>query len=126
MDLGEYFHCLNVKNIEASIQFYEKLGFQIIEDHRNEKWAMMRHNNMLLSLFEGHIVENLINFRGGDISEIAKALTDKGLSLEKEANQEEDGSWSAELRDPDGNIIYFNTFQDEREQYLRTGKSIDY
>ena len=30
------------------------------------------------------------------------------------------------VRDPDGNCIYFNTFPDERETYVRTGKLIKY
>ena len=124
MDLGEYHPCLNVKDLEASIRFYEKLGFEMIGDHRQEKWAIMRHNNMILNLFQGHIVEDLINFRGGDIQAIAAALEAQGLELSKPAAVESDGSWSAEIRDPDGNVIYFNIFPDERAQYQNTGKLV--
>lgn len=126
MDLGEYYPCLNVKNLEQSILFYQKLGFQIIDDHRDENWAILQHNNMALSLFQGRIKENLINFRGGDIDEIAKALEAQGLELTQPAALESDGSWSAEIRDPDGNSIYLNTYPDEREKYIRTGKLINY
>jgi hypothetical protein len=65
MDLGEYYPCLNVKNLTRSIEFYLKLDFRIIEDHRSENWAVLQHNNMALCLYQGHIDENLINFRGG-------------------------------------------------------------
>ncbi len=126
MDLGEFYPCLNVKNLAASIDFYRKLGFEMTSDHSDENWAVMQHNNMALCLFEGHIDENLINFRGGDIAEIVSAAKANGLEFSTPATKESDGSWSAEIRDLDGNSIYFNTFPDEREQYVRTGKLIDY
>lgn len=126
MDLGEYYPCLNVKDLESSIQFYLKLGFEMIDDQREHNYAIMQHNNMALSLYQGHIKQNLINFRGGDIEEIVTEASQAGLEFDEEATKEEDGSWSAEITDPDGNVIYFNTFPDEREQYIKTGKLIDY
>lgn len=126
MDLGEFYPCLNVQNLEQSIRFYQKLGFRMVSDHRDENWAMLQHNNMALCLFQGHIKENLINFRGGDIHAIAEEALAQGLEFTQPATEEADGSWSAEMRDPDGNSIFFNTFPDERDQYVRTGKLIDY
>lgn len=126
MDLGEFYPCFNVQNLERSIDFYLKLGFRIIEDHREENWAVLQHNNMALALYQGHIKENLINFRGGDIKAIAQEIAAQGLELTMPATNHPDGSWSAELRDPDGNSIFFNTYPAEREQYVRTGKLIDY
>ena len=32
MDLGEYTHCLNASDLAASIDFYAKLGFSIVEE----------------------------------------------------------------------------------------------
>ncbi|MDA1329993.1 MAG: VOC family protein [Chloroflexi bacterium] len=122
MDLGEYSSCLNVADLQASLEFYSALGFKIIENHRAENWAVLQHNNLALCLFQGHIERNMMNFRGADIQEIAAQIESKGLELSKPAHQEEDGSWSAEIIDPDGNVIYFNTFPDEREKYLKTGK----
>lgn len=126
MDLGEHYPCLNVASLPASIDFYQKLGFEMIEDHTDENWAVLQHNNMALCLFQGHIDENLINFRGGDVSAIVHEATERGLTFEKTATQSEDGSWYAEVRDPDGNSIFFNTFPAEREKYVKTGKLIDY
>jgi len=126
MDLGENYPCLAVADLGASIEFYEKLGFAIIEDHRDEKWCVLQHNNMALCLYQQHITENLINFRGGDVESIAAELEARGLTLEKPARLHPDGSWSAEIRDPDGNSIFFNSFPSEREQYQATGKLIDY
>ena len=126
MDLGEHYPCLNVQDLVLSIEFYQKLDFAITGDHRSDNWAVLKHNNMALCLYQGHIDENLINFRGGDVEAIHKEATARGLAFTKPARLEPDGSWSAEIRDPDGNSIYFNTFPDEREQYVRTGKLIDY
>ena len=126
MDLGENYHCLNVKDLQVSIDFYLKLDFKIIKDCRSENSCVLQHNNMALSLYQGHITETLINFRGGDIDAIHKEATDRGLEFEKPAVCHPDGSWNATIRDPDGNCIFFNTFPDERETYVRKGKLIDY
>lgn len=126
MDLGEHFPCLNVSNLEQSIDFYQKLDFTVIEDHTSERWAVLQHNNMALCLYEGHIKENMINFRGGDVEKISEELQKRGLTFSQPPSVEADGSWSAELHDPDGNSIYLNTFPDEREQYVRTGRLIAY
>ncbi len=120
MDLGEHYPCLNVQDLARSIEFYQKLDFAITEDHTSDNWAVLQHNNMALCLYQGHIDENLMNFRGGDVEAIHKEATARGLAFTKPAHREPDGSWSAEIRDPDGNSIYFNTFPDEREQYVRS------
>ena len=99
---------------------------KMILDQRAHKWAMLQHNNMVVQLFEGHIERNLINFRGGDIEAIVAEGKERGLDFSVEAEVEADGSWRAEIVDPDGNVIYFNTFEDEREQYVKSGKLIDY
>ena len=117
---------MNVKDLTRSIEFYLKLDFRIVEDHRTDNWAVLHHNNVALCLFQSHIDNNLINFRGGDIKTIHKEASERGLKFTKPAHLESDGSWSAEIHDPDGNIIYFNTFPEEREKYIQTGKLIDY
>jgi len=121
-DLGEYHQCLKVADLETSIAFYQKMGLELVEDQRHEKWAVLRHNNLILALYEGHIQRNLLNFRGGDIAQIAEELADDGVPLHKPAREEADGSWSAEVVDPDGNVIYFNTDPAERTTYLKTGR----
>lgn len=122
MDLGEYNLCLKVADLEKSMQFYQKLGFQIIEDQRNENWVVLQNNNMILSLYQGHIQQNLINFRGGDIPTIVEKASKNGIEFQQAATKQPDGSWSAEVQDPDGNVIFFDTYPEEREQYVKTGK----
>ncbi len=124
MDLGEHLLCLDVENLEASLDFYTKLGFRLTEDHRPKRWAVVAHSNLVVCLFEG-IEENLMNFRGGDISAIQEEAVANGLDFTKPAKQHPDGSWNATIHDPDGNAIFFNTFPDERERYARTGSIAD-
>ncbi len=122
MDLGEYNLCLDVRDLEASMLFYGRLGFEVMEDHREDRWAVMRHANLVVALYQGHLERNLLNFRGGDVAAIHEAAVAEGLEFVADAHEEHDGSWSAELVDPDGNHLYFNTFPDERERYLRDGR----
>jgi catechol 2,3-dioxygenase-like lactoylglutathione lyase family enzyme len=112
--LGRFEFCLNVKNIRESLAFYAKLGFVRVGGNVEENWAVVKHGDCTLGLFQGHIRQNLLNFRGGDVYAIARRLKSRNLTLEKDAYTEEDGSAAAELLDPDGNCIYFNTFPDER------------
>jgi len=116
VDLGEHYPCLNVHDLQRSIDFYQKLDFTIVEDHRPENWAVLQHDDMALCLHQGHIENNLINFRGGDVEAIQEEAAARGLRFSKPAKQHPDGSWSAEIIDPDGNVIFFNTFRDERER----------
>ncbi|NLI97794.1 hypothetical protein GX441_03935 [bacterium] len=107
--------CLNVADLERSLGFYRKLGFNEIEVATDEGWAVLEHANLVLALYRGHIKENLINFRGGDVFKIAEELKSSGLELADEAHIEEDGSAGFTIRDPDGNAIYFNTHPGEGE-----------
>ena len=45
MDLGEHYPCLNVQKLRRSIEFYEKLDFKLVEDHRSENWAVLQDNS---------------------------------------------------------------------------------
>jgi len=112
--LGAMYLCLNVKNLAASMSFYEKLGFARIGGDPAENWAVMECEGNQLHLFQGHILVNLINFRGGNPFRIEKHLEAAGLTMSKAALTEDDGSDAAEILDPDGNVIYFNTHMSER------------
>jgi lactoylglutathione lyase len=107
--LGRFEYCLNVKDIKASLEFYGKLGFTQTQGKVDEGWAIIRHGNCILGLYQGHIATNLLNFRGADVFAIADILKSRGLTFKKDAHVESDKSAAAEILDPDGNVIYFNT-----------------
>ena len=126
MDLGEFFPCLTVADLARSMDFYRRLDFQIVEDHSEDHWAVLQHNNMVLCLYQGHIDQNLINFRGGDVPAIIEAARARGIEPEQDAELHPDGSYAATLRDPDGNAIFFNTFPGERAVYEEQGRLIQH
>lgn len=111
--LGRFEYCLNVSHIQTSLEFYRKLGFEQTGGDIDDGWAIIKHGDCTLGLYQGHIAVNLLNFRGGDVFEIARYLESQGLEMKKDAFVETDGSTAAEILDPDGNVIYFNTFPGE-------------
>ena len=113
MDLGRFELCLKVANIVASRDFYEKLGFVVSGGNQAEGWLQMANPSVRIALYQGHVPANLLNFRGQDVFALAQDLAAKGVKFDKAAEIEEDGSAGAWLRDPDGNLIYLNTFPGE-------------
>jgi hypothetical protein len=73
-------------------------------------------------LYAGHIDSNLLNFRGGDVFAIAAELKKRGLEFSQDAYREADGSMGAIMKDPDGNVIYFNTFPEEQVEFVEPDK----
>lgn len=112
-DLGWFELCLNVADLAASMDFYERLGLELVGGEPEQGWAVMSQGNLRLALYEGHIERNLLNFRGAEIFGLAEALEARGMRLSKHARRESDGSAAAELIDPDGNVIYLNTHPGE-------------
>lgn len=107
MQLGRFELALNVADLNASLTFYSRLGFTQIDGSEHSGVAVIRSGNCRIALYQGHIAENLINFRGGDISAIDQQARAEGLTFEKKPFSAPDGSMGALLRDPDGNAIYF-------------------
>lgn len=114
--LGKLFVCLAVEDLQASVDFYQKLGFSMTGGNLAENWAILADGENELHLFEGHLQSNALNFRGGEVFEIAKSLKEQGLEMASDAVTEDDGSDGAWIRDPDGNEIYFNTAPGERRR----------
>ena len=109
LTLGRFEFCLDVADIKKSLGFYKKLGFKERQGNIEQGWMVIEHSNCILGLYQGHIDTNLLNFRGADVFAIAEALKSRGLTFKKGAHIEPDKSAAAEILDPDGNVIYFNT-----------------
>ncbi len=116
LDAGWLEVCLNVGNLKLSVDFYEKLGFGHVGGEVEEGWAVMENDSCRISLYQGHLEGNVLNFRGGDVQQIGDTLKARGLALKSDVESEPDGSLGCTLEDPDGNLIYFNTHPDELEE----------
>ena len=117
MDLGAFSVSLSVKDIEASREFYEKLGFEPIGGNADDNWLILRNGNHVLGLFQGMFEKNILTFNPGwdqqcnetdsftDVREIQRALKERGLALVREADEASQGPASLTLVDPDGNPV---------------------
>ena len=107
MKLGRFELCLKVKDLDKSVGFYKALGFDEIINWKTAGYSTLKNENCTISLYTDDIEANLLNFRGGNVKEIAREL---GIKSEIEP----DGSVGAWLTDPDGNVIYFNSMPGEK------------
>ncbi len=118
MHLGAFSISLAVKDIQASREFYEKLGFSIFGGKQEDNWLIMKSGDTLIGLFQGMFEANLITFNPGwdqnakdldeftDVREIQSRLKQAGLQLQTEVDPEKpSGPGHLVLVDPDGNTI---------------------
>ncbi|WP_424966722.1 VOC family protein [Dinoroseobacter sp. S375] len=114
-DLGAFSISLAVKDLDASIAFYEKLGFEAMGG--GEGWRMMKMGDKVIGLFQGMFEKNMLTFNPGwtqdaapleqftDIRALQAALKVRGLTPKTEIDPESTGPASIMLEDPDGNPI---------------------
>ncbi|KIC94358.1 VOC family protein [Flavihumibacter solisilvae] len=117
MKLGAFSISLSVKDINASRQFYENLGFSVFAGDQAKNYLIMKNGNALIGLFQGMFPNNILTFNPGwdenankmesfdDIREIQKQLKQKGVTPDSEADETTTGPASMFLTDPDGNTI---------------------
>ena len=117
MELGAFSISLAVKDIKASKDFYEKLGFKIVDGDLAENWLIMRNGDHAIGLFQGMFKRNMLTFNPGwdqdanplksfvDIREIQRQLKASGVEFVDEADQGTTGPASFIVVDPDGNPI---------------------
>jgi len=122
MDLGAFSVCLAVKDIHASKEFYEKLGFTQRSGDISPNWIVLKNGNVVIGLFQGMFDENIMTFSPGwdqdakelkeyvDVRDIQKEFKKKGVRLSREANEETSGPEHFILEDPDGNKIMFDQY----------------
>lgn len=118
MNLGNFSTSLAVKDLNASINFYEALGFVIFHDMRDNKFALLRQNDTVIGLFQGMFDHNILTFNPGwdsngenvdpfdDLRTIQADLLAKGIDIDVQ-KADPDGTGPAHfiLHDPDGNVI---------------------
>lgn len=117
MKLGAFSISLNVKDIQSSKEFYEKLGFQVLGGDINQNWLIMKNEHCLIGLFQGMFEQNILTFNPGwdengenvdpftDDREIQKRLKEEGIRIIREADENTEGPDFITFEDPDGNLI---------------------
>src|ERR1044072_515992 len=115
MHLGWLDTCIRVADVRQSRAFYEALGFVRAEGDDGEGWAVMVSGYSRIGLFEPKFMSTpfSLNFRGGDVMAIGQAIQQKGIAFESGPTPGAKGGASASLRDPDGNMVFFDCAPDE-------------
>jgi catechol 2,3-dioxygenase-like lactoylglutathione lyase family enzyme len=134
MDLGWMMPCFDVADLARSTAFYEQLGFRRVGGNPAQGWAIMANGPMELGLYSGHFSGWMLNFRGGNVPELAAHFKQLGLNVTQEssysaeqwpdAEQLFDGqllphaeSGDCTVLDPEGRVLYFDTYPIERIRF---------
>lgn len=65
MKLGAFSVSLAVKDIKASKEFYENLGFSVFAGEIGRKYLIMKNQSTLIGLFQGMFENNILTFNPG-------------------------------------------------------------
>ena len=117
MQLGAFSISLAVKDIAASLAFYQKLGFEIFGGDIAQNWLILKNGDAIIGLFQGMFEQNILTFNPGwdsnaqqvdgftDIRELQRRLRAQGVDFQSEADESTTGPASFTLLDPDGNPV---------------------
>ncbi|WP_026955659.1 VOC family protein [Algoriphagus vanfongensis] len=120
MKLGAFSISLSVKDLNASKEFYEKLGFSVFAGSMEMNYLIMKNEQTLIGLFHQMFDKNILTFNPGwdqdaqnvpdfdDVRKIQQSLKDAGIQLAQEVDPNSSGPGSILLFDPDGNSILFD------------------
>lgn len=117
MQLGAFSISLTVKDIAASLAFYQTLGFEIFGGDIAQNWLILKNGDAIIGLFQGMFEQNILTFNPGwdsnaqqvdgftDIRELQRRLRAQGVTFQSEADESTTGPASFVILDPDGNPI---------------------
>jgi lactoylglutathione lyase len=117
MQLGAFSISLAVKDIEASRQFYETLGFRHLGGDASQNWLILKNGPHVIGLFQGMFEKNMLTFNPGwdqdaraldsftDVRELQRQLRAQGIQFVQEADDGTTGPAHFVVEDPDGNPI---------------------
>ena len=120
MELGAFSISLTVKDIQASKEFYEKLGFEFFGGDISQNWVILKNGDTVIGLFQGMFDKNMLTFNPGwdknaqavdaftDVRELQRQLKEQGVEFVSEADESTTGPASFMVLDPDGNPILFD------------------
>lgn len=117
MSLGAFSVSLAVKDLGASKDFYEKLGFETMGGAADQGWLILKMGDTVLGLFQGMFETNMLTFNPGwgqdasqldsfeDVRDIHSRLVAAGVETMQDTGLDGDGVASFAVVDPDGNPI---------------------
>mgnify|MGYP001795131288 CR=1 FL=1 len=117
MDLGTFSVSLAVKDLQASMAFYQKLGFEVRGDYSEQGWAILDNGTVVIGLYQGMFEDNILTFNPRwktpgegdasmmDVREIQRRLKVEGIAFVSEVDETTSGPAHCILIDPDGNSI---------------------
>lgn len=120
MELGQFSVSLTVKDIKASLAFYEKLGFRIVGGRLEQNWIVVQSGAAKIGLFQGMFPRNMMTFNPGwsqnreplerftDVRELQRTLKARGITVAPEADERTEGPAHFMVVDPDGNPLLFD------------------
>jgi catechol 2,3-dioxygenase-like lactoylglutathione lyase family enzyme len=105
-----------VRDVEKSVQFYEKsLGFQLEFVAKEYGWAQMKTGEISIALYQpgmgggnrefGGSVDFHLSLDGSEFDDVAKLMKKEGNLAGDMIHKGNDGTTFIEIRDPDGNEI---------------------
>lgn len=120
MKLGAFSISLAVKDLQASKQFYEHLGFSLFAGELEKNYVIMKNGDAIVGLFQGMFEKNIITFNPGwdqdagpvegydDIRNLQSEFKSKGIEFQSEVAEDTQGPGSFVIKDPDGNTLLFD------------------
>ncbi len=106
MELGQFSVSLTVKDIQKSLEFYQKLGFEALEGCGSveDKWLILKHGEAVIGLFQDMFDKNILTFNPTDVRSIESALEKQGVDIQTKSVGT-DGPGHIVFEDLDGNLI---------------------
>lgn len=120
MELGNFSVSLAVKDIKASLAFYQKLDFKQVGGNLEQNWVVLQNGSARIGLFQGMFDKNILTFNPGwtkdkatmtdfqDVRELQRTLKARGLTMAPEADLTTTGPAYFQVTDPDGNTLLFD------------------
>jgi hypothetical protein len=120
LELGNFSVSLTVKDIRASMVFYQKLDFKEVGGKLEQNWVVLQNGTARIGLFQGMFDKNILTFNPGwtkdkkilrdfqDVRELQRTLKERGLTIAPQAEMTTQGPAFFEVTDPDGNTLLFD------------------
>lgn len=126
MNLGAFSISLAVKDLAASRDFYQKLGFELTGGAMDQNYLILKNDKAVIGLFQGMFDRNILTFNPGldvtnidlsapaagflDVRVIRDRLRAAGLEVDDQTGEAPSGPGHITLQDPDGNPILIDQF----------------